>query len=465
MVVDLLRAVSLFSDLEDSDLEILANGAREVALAADERLFDEGDFGDDAYVVIDGVLEITKHSANREMLVAVRNRGDVIGEMAPLESAILGPAPRSATVRARTDSRLLEIQKESLNRVLETSPKGARAMFGVLLRRWRETESLVRHSDRMAQLGTLSAGLAHEVNNPASAVKRAAEELPEAVEAYARARAGFGGEGIPATLADLLERLGSGERPAPTPTDPVGRSDAESAMEAWLEERAVPEPWTHAPTLVASGVDSGVLEGLGLADGALGPAVELLSAGMNAHDLIHVVGEGASRVFTLVKSMKDYSYLDRAEVQDVLVTKGISDTLLILKSKLKDLEIVTDFEDMPAIPAFGSELNQVWTNLIDNAADELHEHGGTRIGIRAAREGEWIVVEVADDGGGIPPEVQPRIFDAFFTTKEPGKGTGQGLGIAFGIVVQRHGGNLFVKETGAGGTTFRVELPVSGPPE
>jgi signal transduction histidine kinase len=463
-MLELLRSVSLFADLDHSDLEVLSAGSKEVAIAAGERLFDEGDFGDEAYVVIDGIIEITKHSANRDVLVAIRNRGDVIGEMAPLESAVLGPAPRSATVRARTDSRLLEIQKESLDRVLDTSPKGARAMFGVLLRRWRETESLVRHGEKMAQLGTLSAGLAHEVNNPASAVKRAAEELPEAVEAYAAARAAFAVDGIPESVTSLLDRLAAGEQPAPTPTDPVGRSDAESALEAWLDARGVPEPWNHAPALVAAGVDRGVLESLGLPEGSLPQAVALITAGATAHDLIHLIGEGASRVFTLVKSMKDYSYLDQAPVQDVVVTSGIKDTLLILRSKLKDLEVTTDFDDLPAIPAYGSELNQVWTNLIDNAADELLEHGGNRIAIRATQEDGLIVVEVADDGRGIPPDVQPRIFDAFYTTKEPGKGTGQGLGIAFSIVVQRHGGNLFVKETGPEGTTFRVELPIEGPP-
>jgi signal transduction histidine kinase len=463
-VLELLRAVSLFSDLDDADLEALAKDSREVALAADAELFEEGDFGDDAYVVIDGTLEITKQSANREVLVAVRTRGDVIGEMAPLEAAIIGPAPRSATVRARTDSRLLEIQKASLDRVLETSPKGARAMFGVLLRRWRETESLVRHSEKMAQLGTLSAGLAHEINNPASAVKRAAEELGEAVDRYVEARAAFAADGVPPSVTDLLERLAAGNRPAPTPADPLARSDVESTMEAWLEERGVAEAWSHASALVEIGVDPQALESLGLTGQALSRAVTLITAGATAHELIHVTKEGATRVFTLVKSMKDYSYLDQAPVQDVVVPTGINDTLLILRSKLKDIEVVTEFEDLPAIPAHGSELNQVWTNLLDNAADAIHERGGSKITVRAFREDDQVVVEISDDGPGIPPEVRPRIFDAFFTTKEPGKGTGQGLGIAFSIVVQRHGGNVLVKETGPDGTTFRVELPVEGPP-
>lgn len=464
-MLDLLRAVSLFSDLDDDDLDALCEDSREVAVAAGDQLFAEGDFGDDAYVVIDGILEITKNSANREVLVAVRNRGDVIGEMAPLEAAIIGPAPRSASVRARTDARLLEIQKASLDRVLDDSPKAARSMFGVLLRRWRETESLVRHSEKMAQLGTLSAGLAHEINNPASAVKRAAEELEEAVEAYVVARSAFGEEGVPQSVTGLLERLAAGERPAATPSDPVGRSDAESTLENWLEEHGVAEPWNHASSLVEIGVDGPALESLELTGEALSRAVGLITAGAVAHDLIHVTKEGATRVFTLVKSMKDYAYLDRAPVQDVVVSAGIKDTLLILRSKLKDIEVVTDFEDLPAIPAYGSELNQVWTNLLDNAADAIHEHGGTKIAIRVAREEDNIVVEISDDGPGIPPEVQPRIFDAFYTTKGPGKGTGQGLGIAFAIAVQRHGGDLFVKETGPDGTTFRVELPVEGPPE
>ena len=237
--LELLRSVSLFAELDEADLETLCEGSGEVALPAGERLFDEGDYGDEAYVVMDGVIEITKRSANREILVAVRNRGDVIGEMAPLESTLLAPAPRSATVRARTDSRLLVIQKESLDEVLDNSPKGSRSMFGVLLRRWRETESLVRHSDRMAQLGTLSAGLAHEINNPASAVKRAAEDLPEAIEAYAAARERLAAAGMPEALGALLERLAAGDKPVPPPGSPIARSDAESAIEGWLDDHGV----------------------------------------------------------------------------------------------------------------------------------------------------------------------------------------------------------------------------------
>jgi signal transduction histidine kinase len=316
----------------------------------------------------------------------------------------------------------------------------------------------------MAQLGTLSAGLAHEINNPASAVKRAAEELGEAVDRYVEARAAFGAEGVPPSVTDLLERLAAGNRPASTPTDPLARSDVESTLEAWLEEQGVEEAWSHASALLEIGVDPQALESLGLTGQVLSRAVSLITAGAIAHDLIHVTKEGATRVFTLVKSMKDYSYLDQAPVQDVVVPTGINDTLLILRSKLKDIEVVTEFEDLPAIPAHGSELNQVWTNLLDNAADAIHERGGSKITVRAFREDDQVVVEISDDGPGIPPEVRPRIFDAFFTTKEPGKGTGQGLGIAFSIVVQRHGGNVLVKETGPDGTTFRVELPVEGPP-
>lgn len=464
--LELLRSVSLFSELDEEDLEMLCEGSTEVDVPAGEKLFSEGDYGDDAYVVMSGVLEITKRSANREILVAVRNRGDVIGEMAPLESTLLAPAPRSATVRARTDSRLLVIQKESLDEVLDNSPKGSRSMFGVLLRRWRETESLVRHSDRMAQLGTLSAGLAHEINNPAAAVKRAAEDLPEAVEEYAAARERFAATGVPEPVADLLQKLAAGEKPVPPPGSPIARSDAESAVEEWLEGHGVPDAWEHSSTLVAAGIDPGVLDGLGLEGDELQGAVSLITTAAAAQDLIHVVGEGATRVSSLVKSMKDYSYLDRAPVQDVTVTKGIDDTLLILRSKLKDIEVVTDYEEgIPDIPAHGSELNQVWTNLIDNAIDAMNDNGGGKLVVRAAQEDDMVVVEITDDGGGIPPDVQPRIFDAFFTTKPPGQGTGQGLGITFSIVTQSHGGNVFVKETGPEGTTFRVELPVSGPPE
>jgi signal transduction histidine kinase len=243
--------------------------------------------------------------------------------------------------------------------------------------------------------------------------------------------------------------------------DALSRSDAEAALEAWLEQAGVAEPWVCAPTLVAAGVTADALAGAAGAD--LGEVVALLVAAGNAHDLLFQITEGSRRVFEIVSALKSYSFLDRAPVQQVDVVRGIEDTLMIMKSKLRDLTITRQYRPIPEIPAYGSELNQVWTNLIDNAAYAISEGGGSTITLRTGTEGEWVVVEVEDDGPGIPAEVKHRIFDSFFTTKPPGKGSGLGLDITYGIVVNRHGGDITV-DSQPGRTTFKVLLPVAGPP-
>ena len=169
-------------------------------------------------------------------------------------------------------------------------------------------------------------------------------------------------------------------------------------------------------------------------------------------------------MFDIVSALKSYSFLDRAPVQEVDVLRGIEDTLLIMRTKIGDISVVRSFAEIPLIPAYGSELNQVWTNLIDNAADAIREGGGGTVTIRARVDNDSVIVEVEDDGPGIPPDVVPRVFDSFFTTKAPGKGTGLGLDISYGIVVHRHGGEITV-DTEPGRTTFRVAIPVAGPPE
>jgi len=454
---DRLRTVPLFAGLTEDDLARLCRDAEEISLSAGDRLFAEGDDGDQAFVIAEGDVEIMKHSPSRDVLLAVRHAGEVIGEMALLENA-----PRMATARARTDATLIGIRKQQLDGLLDTSNSAARAMFGVLLTRWRETEARLRQSDKMAQLGTLTAGLAHELNNPAAAVSSAADELGAAVEAYAAARQEAARLGIPEAVSTLLTEI-EASGGARVRLDAIDRSDAESAVEAWLDGRPVAEPWRLAPALVSIGVGPERLDRLGLTDEAIEPMLALVAAAVVTHDLIHQVALGAHRVFEIVRAMKSYAFLDRAPVQDVDIAAGLDDTLLLLGSKLRDVTMVRDYADLPRIPAYGSELNQVWTNLIDNAIDAVAE-GGSTITVRTRLEAPVAVVEIEDDGSGIPAEVLPRVFDAFFTTKPPGHGTGQGLDISYGIVVHRHGGDIRVAETRPGRTVFRVEIPLKGPP-
>lgn len=453
-----LRAIPLFANLAESEVERLSAAATEVRLGEGEVLFEEGAFGDSAYVILEGEIEIITRSKGREVLLALRRVDEVIGEM-----ALLRAEPRSATARARNPARLMRIPKTELDLLLDTSAQATKALFRVLLERWQSTESRLRQSERMAQLGTLTAGLAHELNNPAAAVGRSAGRIGEFVDQFARDLVAMLSLGIPAdAVAHLVELFGE---PFSRPTlDALSRSDLEMEVEDWLTDHGVPEPWDLAPDLVESGVDADRLADLSARFGDhTSDVLPLFALQRQGASLIHEVEVGASRLSAIVKALKGYAYLDQAPIQEITITDGIEDTLLILAPKLRDVEIIRRYGDVGTIEAYGSELNQVWTNLLDNAADAVHmTDDPNRITIRTFAEDDWAVVEIEDNGPGIPPDIQHRVFDSFFTTKEPGKGTGLGLDISYAIVSDKHGGDLsFDSEPGR--TTFRVRLPCNAP--
>ena len=454
-----LRAVALFSDLTDADLSRLAQGAELVNLESGRVLFSEGDEGHQAYVVTGGEVEILKITDGREVLLARRGPGDVIGEM-----ALLDAAPRMATVRACSDTTLISLEKDRLDELLASSATAARSLFSVLLERWRQTEAQLRQKERMVQLGTLTAGLAHEMNNPAAAVVRGSAQLQQSLEAYAvtvRSIAGLDLDNDMLLQVDTLLRDAQGEPPL---LGTLQRSDNEAGIEDVLDSHGLEEAWDLADQLASSGKTPAdvktILDRLG--DHAV-PVLRAVAATQSIYGLAGEVNEGASRLSAIVGALKSYSHLDQAPIQQVDVRKGLSDTLLILKSKLDDIGVEKHFEEVPEIAAFGSELNQVWTNLIDNAADAVRSSGRSDglVLLRVSSSGDAVVVEVEDNGDGIPPEVIPRIFDAFFTTKPPGSGAGLGLDISYAIVVHKHRGSIDVDSV-PGRTVFTVTLPIDG---
>ncbi|MCH7608992.1 MAG: cyclic nucleotide-binding domain-containing protein [Chloroflexi bacterium] len=455
-----LKSVPLFSELPEADLRRLCEEAEDVRVAAGEQLFAEGSPGDRAYVITEGTLEVVKASGPREVLLNVLGVGDVVGEMALLEGN-----PRMASVNARTDATLVAITKEQLDGLLSTSLPATRALFYTVLGRWRSTEGMLRQGEKMAQLGTLTAGVAHELNNPAAAVKRGADQVGEAIERCAAAERQLAGAGLPASVAERIEGETARAREAagrPPDIDALTRSDRESEVETWLEGLGASDGWELAPALVDLGHDPASLAELTRdADPAgAAAAARRVATTYAMHTLIAEIGQGAGRISDIVKALKSYAYLDQGPVQDVDLHEGIDNTLLILRAKLKGIEVRREyFSDLPKIEAYGSELNQVWTNLIDNAADALDGRG--TITLRTRTEGEWAVVDVEDDGPGIPPEIQSRVFDAFFTTKPPGKGTGMGLDITYNIVVYKHRGDIKLTSE-PGMTRFTVWLPLNG---
>ena len=434
----------------------LCEEVEEVTLSSGEELFAEGSPGDRAYVVTEGELEVVKASTGREVLLNVLGPGEVVGEMALLEHK-----PRMASVRARTDSALLAISQEQLDHLVNTSLSAARAMFYTVLARWRTTEAMLRQGEKMAQLGTLTAGVAHELNNPAAAVKRGADQLRDTIVQFEQAERKLGESRLTEAQRSTLRGLAQDARKQPAQMDALARSDRELELEEWLQEQGVDEAWDLAPTLVEIGYDPAALVKLAeeFEAGQLGVVAGWLSSTHTLYNLLKEIGEGAGRISEIVKALKSYSYLDQAPVQSVDVHEGLDNTLVILRGKLKDgISVRRDYQpDLPSIQAYGSELNQVWTNIIDNAADALEGKG--EIILRTRQDEKWVIVEIEDNGPGIPPEVQSRVFDAFFTTKPPGQGTGMGLDISYNIVVQKHRGDIKLFSE-PGKTVFQVSLPL-----
>ncbi len=461
MPYEMLKTIPLFRDLNQEDLNRLSESVEIVTLAKGNELFHEGDEGDRAYIIKQGELEIIMESNNREILIAVRGVGIIIGEMALLESI-----PRTATVRARSDATLYEIQKKELDRLMNSSPSATQAIFHTILHRLREDRIHLQQSEKMAQLGTLTAGVAHELNNPAAAVKRSADQLVKATKALDAAYAQISQLGFDEQQWQILKALAAKAHESaysPPEMDTLTRSDLEEEIEQWLDNHDIIESWQIAPNLVNLQFNENELTSLAedFPTGKLTCAIAWLNATYDVYSLLNELSKGSSQISAIVKSLKSYAYLDQAPVQSININQGLDDTLMILNSKLKSgINVRREYaQDLPAVMGFGSELNQVWTNLIDNAADALADQDDAQITIRTRQENGWVVVEIEDNGAGIPEEIQSKIFDAFFTTKGPGKGTGLGLNISYNIVVLKHRGDMRVSSI-PGSTCFEVMLPI-----
>ncbi len=461
-VYEFLRKIPLFSEMTEDDLQSLCLIVQDVDLPAGQMLFEEGSEGDTAYIVESGEVDIVKTSDNREILLAKRGPGEVFGEM-----ALLLDQPRSAGVRARTDTKLIGISRADLRNLLQISPTAASSMFDILVTRYQNTQNLLRQSEKMAQLGTFTAGIAHELNNPAAAVQRSADHLNTAFFASAHTYMQLVREGLTGHQQQTLERYvrqAQEQAKAMPQLDALARSDREAELEEWLEDRGMDSAWEAAVTLVNLNYTDEQLEELAAEYGDKLPTIiDWLNNNYTIFNLLNELQQGAFRISSIIKALKSYTYLDQSPVVRTNIHQGLDDTLLILRHKLKnEINVRREYApDLPEIEAHGSELNQVWTNLIDNAVDALREAAtpDPTITLRTRREGGWVIVTIEDNGTGISEENLPRIFESFFTTKPIGQGTGLGLDISYNIVARKHKGDIRVSSK-PGCTQFEVWLPI-----
>jgi signal transduction histidine kinase len=326
-----------------------------------------------------------------------------------------------------------------------------------------QQEVMLRQSEKLATLGKLSAGMAHELNNPASVALRGSKQLQNTILEFEKLLLGLGRMNLSAPQLESFNTIKNqiyGHVKKPSDMDSLHRSDRETEIETWLENQNIADPWDLASMLVS--LNFSVKDLSILAENFSGdkfPTILLtLQSIYVTHNLMEEIGQGTGRITEIVKSLKSYTYLDKAPIQAVDIHEGLNDTLVMLRSQLKDgITIQKEFdESLPPVQAYGSELNQVWTNIIDNAAGAMNGKG--EITIKTFRDESWLVVQITDSGPGIPKEIQGKVFDPFFTTKPPGEGTGLGLNISYNIIVQKHKGKISVNSV-QGETCFEVKLP------
>jgi len=453
-----LRKSPLFQGLSDEELQKLMDMAEPVALRAGDVLIKQGEPGDSAYVVISGEFEVQKQAGQSLIKIDVRNPGDVVGEM-----ALISRTPRSASVIAKTDGETLRIPQEAFEKLLLSSTNAAMAVLHWVMARLNQNESLLHQQEKMAALGTMSAGLAHELNNPAAAAQRSASQLKETQARWLSLthqieRVAFQ-EKKTDWLNDFMQEA-SRRFESPVKLEALEKIDLVGQLQAWLEASGIESAWELAPALVNFGWDSGSFEKLrsNLSPSLFSLAIQWLGTGCLMMGLLSEVLQTTERISQIVHAVKSYTYLDQAPLLEVDVHDGLENTLVIMQHKLKKgVTVRREYSaNLPRIEAYASELNQVWTNIIDNAIDAMNGKG--EIKIRTYEEDHRVVVEITDNGPGIPEEIQSRIFEPFFTTKAPGHGTGLGLHISHDIIANRHRGQLLV-ESKPGETKFRVILP------
>ena len=457
-LIDDLRRNPIFADLPPEHFRWLAPKFEELHFREGEVLARHGDPVSYLFVVLEGKIQFQR-SDDPDAPAIIASAGQVTG---------LLPYSRlthfNGMARAVVSTRIARLHRDFFPEMLQRMPQLGQRLVAIMADRIRETTRIETQRDKLMALGKLSAGLAHELNNPAAAAQRATASLREALETVRDASIRLARHALTGEQRELIihfEKEAGQTREAPS--DPLAQNDREERNTAWLEGRRMPEVWKVAPVLADAGVEVAKLESLAaeVGDEVLCDALTRVASIVVISKLIGEIEISTKRISDLVRAIKEYSYMDQAAMQDVDVHQGIENTLTILHHRLKNgIHVVRDYaKNLPKICAYGSELNQIWTNLIANAIEAMHGKGDLRV--RTALELDRVLVEIGDNGPGIPPDVLPRIFEPFFTTKEVGEGTGLGLDTVCRIIRSHHG-DIRVNSR-PGDTRFLVYLPVTQP--
>ena len=455
---DLLR-VPVFADLPDDQLDWFISQSQELHLKAGEGYARQGDPANAMFVLLEGQLQ-GRGEIGGETIIFTISQGNVTGVL---------PFSRmkqfTVSGRAEADSRILRFPASLFPELIRKMPELTQRLVGLMADRIRETTRMEQQRDRLASLGKLSAGLAHELNNPASAAKRAAGQLREMLTRIRDASHELGRHDLTSAQKAEIEKLeASFIQQNQHPPDALTTSDLEEQIDSLLRSHGQNDLWQLAADLARKCVQPAELESLfaALEPDTARAALVRIAASVEVANLLNEIESSTSRISDLVLAIKEYTYMDQAPVQNVDIVKSLETTLTILNYKLKRGVVVQrDYQQIPfLVNSFGSELNQVWTNIIDNAIDAMGGKGELRV--RTYRDDRCVVVEIGDNGPGISPQVQPHIFEPFFTTKGVGEGTGLGLDTVQRIV-KKHRGNIQV-DSRPGNTRFQVFLPLADNP-